>query len=321
MALATAAVAAVVAIRAGQTLDRETAPFRWTRLEAPGREIAVRHLRQSMYRAVLGFFRAMVPVLGAVAVATVLAILVLGLSRSWSEATTGLSVGGVLVAVSCLVGAGAVIWRLLNHHLASRDVPGRLFPLEPVALWFELTAADRSELGTFVLEQRQRSQQKDLDLVATESAAVLGRIRDLAPEDLRAVVTTQLVMWQPGTSWSASPAELLVRQTLRQVDTYLQQLERELAEGVEEAEAKKFWYTAVLRTVRRSAGPRALSGVLATGGESPGRSGARRRTRVEDAPAREEIPETPGSGVETVIDLRQVERGTPSDPTSHRHEA
>lgn len=320
MLLATIGVAAVAAVRAGQALNRETVPFRWPQLESPGRDVAVRLLRRSTYRATLGFWWAMTPVLGLLGAMTALLVLALGLSLGRLGVVSGLSVGGILLAGVSTVGAGAVIRRLLCRSEVGWDVPRRFFPLQPVATWFEFTSSDRMELGAFVLERRKQAQQEDLDTVAMEVAAVLGRVRDLTPEDLRAVVETQLTLWQSGTSWSVLSVEHDVQQTLHQIDRLLEHLEQELVEGVNEIEAREFWYTTVLRVVCRSAGPRALSGVLAARAEASARSGARRRMRTEDVLPREENSPSTGCGTEAVIDLRPVERNPASEPGSHRHE-
>jgi hypothetical protein len=321
---ATAAVAVVAAVRAGQVLDRETAPFRWSRLDPAGRALATRLLRRDTVRAVFGFWRAMIPALALCAGVTATIVLLLGLSLGWSGVGAAFSVGGVMFAGASAIGAGVVIRHLCCRDENGQDVPGRFFPLAPVATWFELGPTDRDELGVVISEQQKWSQQEDLDLVAGEVAAVLGRVRDLAPMDLRVVMTTQLVLWCSGTAESIPSGNLLLQQTLRQVDQLLEHLEQDLAEGADEAEARKFWYTAVLRIVRRSAGPRALTGVLESEPVSPARRGGRRQSRAEEGPQRGDDSGAPTEsdepGGETVIDLRWVEQGFVPEPRSHRFE-
>jgi hypothetical protein len=319
LVLSTSAVAAAAALRAGRALDRETTPFRWRRLDPPARTVAAHLLRWGVRRAVLGYLGAMIPAIGLVVVVTTLFSLVLGLSLGLSEAVRGLSMGGVLLAGASGIGAAVVIRELLRRDEVDRGPTGWFFSPGPVGQWFAFTPSDRSDLGELVLEQHKRSQQEELDTAATEVAAALGRVRSLSPVDLRAAVATQLALWQSETSSSVVPARRSADQALRQVDRFLERLDRERAEGVDDDEARKFWYTAVLRTLRRCAGPRAVSGVMAAGQDSGVRPVARRAGRADGSSRPTRGPVVTEPGVE-VIDLRRLDQEPPSEPGHHRRE-
>ncbi len=109
---------------------------------------------------------------------------------------------------------------------------------------------------------RQGDQQCSLDLLAAESARVLGRAIELEPEELRARVAYQLALWQVGQGAGDGLDPLAHREAMAAIDAQLAHLEQDLADGVGEHRARAFWYTVILRTLRHRAGPQALAGVV-----------------------------------------------------------
>lgn len=331
--LATVIVAGAEAVAASTALNRETAPFRWTQLDRRARGAALRHLRGCALRGAAGYLRAIAPATAVSVTVTGGLTVTLAVLSGAGPARRVLAVGCLLTA-AVVVGVAVLVLRALPRQDGdARPSGGRFVPVDPAVLRTDLTPRARAELGSGVRERQQRAQQDDLDGVAAEAAAVLGRVVELTPEELRARVARQVALWPTGPGAAASVGDRAFRDTMEQLDHLFEQLERELADGVPVAAARDFWYTVVLRTLRHAAGPRALAGLTASarqGGLRPGgpptdRPDAPRegRARAADVGSGPGAVDGSGESSEDVIDLRRAElrRRRGAESRSHRHEA
>ena len=331
--LATAVVAGVCARAASATLDREAAPFRWAQLDGRARGAARRHLRGCALRGAAAYLRALVPsAVGSVSAAGGLTVVAAALVGT-GAARRVLAAGCLLVAVAAVTVGALVLRALPRRDGRMPSAGGRLVPLDPDALRTDPSARVRAELGSAVRERQQRAQQDDLDGAAAGAAAVLGRVVELAPEELRARIARQVALWPAGPGGAAAAGDRAFRDTMEQIDHFFEQLERELADGVPVTTARAFWYTVALRTLRHAAGPRALAGLTAPsrqGGLRPGGQPVGRSPeppvgweRTEDAGPWSGGADGRGEPADGVVDLRRAElrRRRGSEPRSRRHEA
>jgi hypothetical protein len=366
LALAAALVALVVLTgrqlsAAKAALVRAAAPHQLPELGPAVRRAARRHRLGCAGRGLIGYARAAAPSLTVILVAGAASWL---LARLWggpagAVAQWVLPGGGLLAAAAAAVVAVLVVVEIGTGSGPDRPQRGGLMrlvvPIDPADFTAELTVRARAEFAAASRDRQQCAQQAALDAAAVEAARVLGRVVELPPEDLRTRVARQLALWHPSAGIAGPAGEQALRELLGQVDALLEQLEQELADGVPAAVAHEFWYTAVLRTLRHMAGPRALAGVAeAEQGQGGGAviPGRRRRASAaaERAPAEERagaavgpgrsasppVPEpepdaasavtvpVPESTVEGVIDLRRMDRRRGRRPTEtppRRHEA